>query len=68
MSALIYLRVCGVPLGIGHLSLAELSIGCAACAAAAAAVESLPMKEIDNITVPLTAALTSWLVFGSSPN
>jgi dolichol kinase len=59
LGAIAYLRAFGVGLGIEHLGAAELARGCALCAAAAAAVESLPVKEVDNVTVPVVAALVS---------
>jgi hypothetical protein len=34
-----------------------------AIALAGAAVESLPYKDIDNITLTLSAALLGWLLF-----
>ncbi|KAI8468591.1 MAG: hypothetical protein J3K34DRAFT_7229 [Monoraphidium minutum] len=65
LAAILYLRACGEPLGVGHLSISALSRGCALCAAAAAAVESLPFPEVDNLTVPLAAALVAHAVFGA---
>jgi dolichol kinase len=55
----LYLRAAGVPLGVGSLSHAQLARGCALAAAAAAAVESLPLVEVDNLTVPAAAALVA---------
>jgi dolichol kinase len=65
LGIIMYLRAFGLPLGVGHLSAAQLSSGCALCAAAAALVESLPVKEVDNITVPLTAAVAAGWAFGA---
>ncbi len=42
---------------------AEMVRGCAACALVATAVESLPLKEVDNLTVPLATALAAQYAF-----
>jgi len=62
-----YLRACGVGLGVGELSAWRLAAGCAQCALAATLVESLPVREIDNLTVPAVAALVSKIALVSHP-
>lgn len=46
-----------------HLTPAAVIQGCLMSAVVAAAVESLPIPEIDNVTVPLAAAVTATWAF-----
>lgn len=46
------------------LAFRRIALGSLLTAAVAAAVESLPLAEVDNWTVPLAAALTARLYFG----
>ncbi len=54
---------------VGAFSLAplppeQLVTGCLLCSLAATLVESLPIPEVDNITVPVAAAWTARWAFG----
>lgn len=55
-----YLRAAGLDLGMpATISARRLAAGCAAAAAAGALAESLPAREVDNVTVPLAAGLVA---------
>lgn len=66
-----YLRWAGLSLGLG-LGLASrrnrrrVAAGCAAAALAATAVESIPIAEIDNVTVPIAAGLVARRFFSAA--
>lgn len=45
----------------------RIAAGSVACSLAATLVESLPVAELDNLTVPAAAALTAALVFRQQP-
>jgi dolichol kinase len=65
LAALCYLRAAGAPLGASAAAATPggLAAGAAAAALAAALVESLPLREVDNLTVPLAAGLAAAAAF-----
>ncbi|KAF5838150.1 hypothetical protein DUNSADRAFT_3345 [Dunaliella salina] len=52
--------------GFFHLEAHQLLRGCAICSAVGMLVESLPILEYDNLTVPAAVAFTSQLVMSSA--
>ena len=51
----------GAPLQ--ELSLSRIAYGCGVASLVGALIESLPLAEVDNVTVPLAVALADHYVF-----
>jgi dolichol kinase len=53
--------------GLGYfvapLSVATAIRGCAICSVVAAVVESFPLREVDNLTIPFAVAVAAQWVF-----